>query len=82
MFSAFGVPFMMQNITPECRCGLEFLNRVRTRLLTFENHCLEEELTFGNPFQDSGVVGFRDDGFGFWLSLHDGQPAIPTVCLP
>ena len=22
---------------------------------TFENHCLEEKLTFGDPFQDFGV---------------------------
>ena len=24
--------------------------------MTFENHCLEEEMTFGDPFEDSGVV--------------------------
>jgi hypothetical protein len=33
--------------------------------LTFENHCLEDELTFGDPFQDSGVVrGFGSLGLG------------------
>ena len=25
-------------------------------VLTFENHCLEGKLTFGDPFLDSGVV--------------------------
>ena len=24
--------------------------------MTFENQCLEEEMTFGQPFEDSGVV--------------------------
>ena len=28
----------------------------RTRVGTFENHCLEGKLTFGDPFFDSGVV--------------------------
>ena len=31
-------------------------NSVRTRLLTVGNHCLEGGLSFGDPFQDSGVV--------------------------
>ena len=26
-------------------------------VFTFENHCLEGKLTFGDPFLDSGVVG-------------------------
>ena len=45
--------------------------RVRTRFGTFENHCLEGKLTFGDPFLDSGVVplggwgwGLRDLDFG------------------
>ena len=25
-------------------------------LWTFENHCLEEEMPFGDPFEDSGVA--------------------------
>ena len=30
-------------------------------LSTFEIHCLEGKLTFGDPLLDSGVVGARDD---------------------
>jgi len=26
--------------------------------LTFENNCLEGKMTFGEPFEDSGVVAF------------------------
>ena len=38
--------------------------RVRTRLLTFENHCLEGGLTFDDPFQESGVAGAGAIGGG------------------
>jgi len=31
-------------------------------LLTFEDHCLKEEMTFGDPFEDSGVLDHSDDG--------------------
>jgi len=37
--------------------GVNHLHRVRTRFLTFENHCLAGKLTVGDPFQDSGVAG-------------------------
>ena len=30
--------------------------RSRETVLTFENHCLQRRLTFGDPFQDSDVV--------------------------
>jgi hypothetical protein len=36
--------------------------------LTFENHWLEEEMTFGDPFEDSGVVGETEVGI---LLPHD-----------
>ena len=42
--------------TPECKRGS---SSTRTRLLTFEIHGLEGRLTFGDPFQHSGVGGFR-----------------------
>jgi len=45
---------MQNDLTAECR-GLDFLNRVMTRSSTFEDHYLEGELTFGDPFQGSGV---------------------------
>jgi len=35
--------------------GRSTQKRVRT-LLTFEKHCLREEITFGDPFEDSGVA--------------------------
>jgi len=31
---------------------------------TFENHCLVGELSFGDPFQESGVVV---QASGFWI---------------
>ena len=37
-----------------------FSNRTRVRFSTFEIHCLEGKLTFGDPLQDSGVVAARD----------------------
>jgi hypothetical protein len=30
--------------------GVNFLNPIRIGVTTFENHCLEGKLTFGNPF--------------------------------
>jgi len=50
---------------------------------TFETHCFEGKLTFGDPFEDSGVVGFRKGvgceahgvefgvrGLGFGVEVH------------
>ena len=40
---------------------------------TFENHCLAGELTFGDPFQDSGVVRLvtrRRMSFFFFITLE------------
>jgi len=34
--------------------------------LTFENHCLEEEITFGDPFEDSGVVRVHSKISSVW----------------
>jgi hypothetical protein len=42
--------------TPEWRRGLMFLNRMWIRYLTFENSCRQGKLTFGDLFEDSGVV--------------------------
>jgi len=44
-------------------------NRIRIRLATFETQGLEEKLTFGNTFQESGVVPGCED------QVLDGFPA-------
>jgi hypothetical protein len=36
--------------------GVNFLNPYVDTVLTFENNCLQGKLTFGDPFEDSGVV--------------------------
>jgi len=43
--------------TPECWRGYVDSKAPILALSTFEIHCLESKLTFGDPFLDSGVVG-------------------------
>ena len=42
-------------------------------LSTFENHCLAEELSFGDPFEDSGVVPDADDPYDL-TEAHNCDP--------
>ena len=59
-------------------------------MLTFENHCLEGRLTFGDPFQDSGVVwskrapnllqNLRDaSSGGGWKWTHGAERSTPSL---
>ena len=45
--------------TPECWRGQIHSKACQDTLLTFGNHCLEEEMTFGDPFEDSSVERFN-----------------------
>jgi len=52
-------PYSPSCTTPEC--SLESVSGHvfdPDTLLTFDNNCLKEEMTFGDPFLDSGVVGW------------------------
>ena len=49
--------FKSVSATPECCRGSIHSKACQDTPLTFEDHCLEEEITFGDPFEDSGVAG-------------------------
>ena len=73
-------------------CALAQLERVfewvnfpkshQVAISTFENHCLVGELTFGDPFQDSGVEGYLRYSASRTQLVHALPSAPPTPPLP
>ena len=49
--------------------------------MTFETHCREEEMTFGDPFEDSDVVGSDSKGHRWVNSQAWGGDARRTQCI-
>ena len=48
--------------------------------MTFENHCLEEEMTFSDLFEDSGVARYAVAGLRKIQTKEQLKSAVLQVC--